>query len=180
MPRPKPGAWSPKPTRESLKPEARSQEPYVQALRLLARRELSETQIRQRLARRGYDGDAIDDAVTRLKTERAIDDERTAGAIARTETRIKRRGRLRVRRQIEQAGIAPAIARRVVDDTFDELDEQELMEASLAKRLRGRTAVDTETERARLYRYLLSQGFEHDRIMKRLSKSTSRIRNGKA
>ena len=77
---------------------------YLAALKLLARRELSEAQVRQRLARRGHDPDAIEEAVARLKEERAIDDARVAEAIARTETSVKRRGIVRVRRQIENAG----------------------------------------------------------------------------
>ena len=36
--------------------------PYVDGLKMLARRELSEQQVRQRLARKGHDADAIDDA----------------------------------------------------------------------------------------------------------------------
>ena len=51
----------------------------------------------------------------RLREERAIDDTRVAEAIARTATAIKRRGKLRVRREIEQAGIAPTVAREALD-----------------------------------------------------------------
>ena len=106
---------------------------------MLARRELSEAQVRQRLSRRGHEPESIDAAVERLKHERAIDDVRVAEAIARTETTIKRRGRLRVRRQIEHAGIAPPTARRAVDEVFGDIDDQALIEAALAKRLRDRT-----------------------------------------
>lgn len=133
---------------------------------MLGRRELSESQVRQRLARRDHNADAIDDAILRLKAERAIDDGRVAEAIARTETSVKRHGRMRVRRQIESAGISASIARRAVDEAFGALDEQALIEASLAKRLRGRSELEDEAEFARLYRYLTSQGFEHDRVMK--------------
>jgi regulatory protein len=143
--------------------------PYVDALKMLGRRELSEAQIRQRLARREHDPDAIDAAVARLKEERAIDDTRVAEAIARTATAVRRRGRVRVRRQIEQAGIAPAIARRAVDDTFGALDEDALIEAALGKRLRGGAAIADDKEFGRLYRYLIGQGFEMDRVMRALS-----------
>ncbi len=97
---------------------------YLDGLRMLARRELSEAQVRQRLARRGHEPESIDAAVERLKSERAIDDVRVAEAIARTETTVKRRGRLRVRRQIEHAGIAPATARRAVDEIFEDIDDR--------------------------------------------------------
>jgi regulatory protein len=143
---------------------------YLDALKMLGRRELSETQIRQRLARREHAADAIDHAVARLREERAIDDVRTAEAIARTQVSIKRRGKLRVRRQIEQAGIQPAIARRAVDEVFAALDPDALLEASLAKRLRGRKRIAGEAELGRLYRYLIGQGFEPDRVMAALGR----------
>jgi regulatory protein len=138
---------------------------YLDALRMLGRRELSEAQIRQRLARRGHDEASIEAAVTRLKSDRSLDDARVAGAIARTETSLRKRGRLRVRRRIEAAGIAPAIAQRAIDETFQEIDPDALMAAALEKRLRGRTRIDDDREFQRLYRYLASQGFESDRIV---------------
>lgn len=136
---------------------------YVDALKMLSRRELSEAQVRQRLARREHDADAIDAAVARLKSERAIDDERVADAIARTETLIKRRGSLRVRRKIESAGIAPATARRAVDANTAG-DDDTLIGLALNKRLRGRERAADDREFQRLYRFLIGQGFEPDRV----------------
>ena len=142
---------------------------YVDGLKMLARRELSEMQVRQRLARKGHDPDAIEAAVTRLREERAIDDTRVAEAIARTETTLHRRGKLRVRMQIERAGIAKATAKRAIDDLFDVVDDAALLEASLSKRLHGRDTIADDREFQRLYRYLVSQGFESDRILKALN-----------
>jgi len=136
---------------------------------MLARRELSEQQVRQRLARKGHDERAVEDAVARLREERAIDDARVAEAIARNETSIKRRGRLRVRMEIERAGVARETAKSAVDGVFDSIDDDALIEASLAKRLRGRDTIDDDREFQRLYRYLTAQGFESDRIMKALT-----------
>ena len=132
---------------------------------MLARRELSEAQLRQRLRRRQHDPDAIDAALTRLKSERNLDDERVAGAIARSETNLKKRGRFRVTRQIEAAGIASSIAKRVVDETFAAIDGDTLLTQALARRLRGRTHIEDDREFQRLYRYLVTQGFEPDRVM---------------
>jgi regulatory protein len=139
-------------------------------LKLLARRELSETQVRQRLARRDYEPEAIDAAIDRLKENRSLDDARVAGAIARTETGIRKRGKLRVRRQIEAAGISPAIAQRAVDEVFEALDPDALLTAALQRRLRGRDSIADQREFARLYRYLLGQGFESDRVVAVLRK----------
>src|SRR4051794_26411327 len=111
--------------------------PYIDALRMLARRELSEAQVRQRLVRKGHGADDIDVAIHRLREERAIDDTRVAEAIARTATAIKRRGKLRVRREIEHAGIAPTVAREALDAVFDGIDADELLQSALSRRLRG-------------------------------------------
>jgi regulatory protein len=142
---------------------------YVDGLKMLARRELSEQQVRQRLARKGHEPDAIEDAISRLREERAIDDDRVAEAIARTETSVRRRGKLRVRMQIERAGIAKATAKRAVDDVFGAIDDATLLEASLARRLRGRHTIADDREFQRLYRYLIGQGFESDRALKALN-----------
>ena len=142
-----------------------SDDTYLTALKMLARRELSEAQLRQRLLRRQHDPDAIDAALTRLKSERSLDDERVAGAIARSETNLKKRGRFRVTRQIEAAGIASSIAKRVVDETFAAIDGDALLTQALARRLRGRTRIEDDREFQRLYRYLVAQGFEPDRVM---------------
>jgi regulatory protein len=138
---------------------------YLTALKMLARRELSEAQLRQRLTRRQHDPDAIDAALARLKAERSLDDERVAGAIARSETVLKKRGRYRVTRQIEAAGIASSIARRVVEQTFAAIDSDVLMREALERRLRGKTRIEDDKEFQRLYRYLLAQGFEPDRVL---------------
>jgi regulatory protein len=141
---------------------------YLDGLKMLARRELSEAQVRQRLARRGHEADAIDAAVDRLREERAIDDERVAETIARAEI-SRRRGKLRVRRQIENAGIAAPTARRAIDEVFGNLDGDALLEASLVKRLGGRETIADDKEFQRLYRYLVGQGFDIDQVMKALT-----------
>ena len=142
-----------------------SDDAYLAALRLLARRELSEAQVRQRLARRQHAPDAIDEAIARLKTSRSLDDERTAAAIAQTELTVRGRGRHRVRRQIEAAGIAAAVALRAVDEAFAGVDDDALLAAAVDRRLRGRTTIADDREMQRLYRYLLGQGFDSDRII---------------
>jgi regulatory protein len=143
---------------------------YVDALRMLGRRELSEAQVRQRLQRRQHTPEDIDAAIDRLRAERAIDDVRVAEAIARTQTAVKRRGRLRVRRQIEQAGVSATTAKKITDEIFEALDPEALIDASLARRLRGRARIADAAEFSRLYRYLIGQGFEPDRVLATLKK----------
>ena len=138
---------------------------YVAGLTLLARRELAEAQVRTRLAKRKFDQDDINAAVARLRSERAIDDRRTALACARTEVRIRHRGRARVVRQIEALGIARDIARDAAAEVFAEIDEPALLEQALDRRLRHGMSLSDPAVFRSLYRYLLGQGFEPGRVI---------------
>jgi regulatory protein len=148
---------------------ARTNPAYIDGLKLLARRELSRAQVRQRLLRR-HPAELVDDAIARLIEEGALNDQRVAEAIARTQTSVKGRGRQRVRMEIERAGIDKATARRTVDEVFAGLDDAALLEAALAKRLRGRTGIASDREFARLYRYLVAEGFDADRALTALKR----------
>jgi regulatory protein len=142
---------------------------YVAALKMLARRELSEAQVRQRLARRRHPSRDIDAAIDRLTKEAAIDDRRVARAIVRHETSVKRRGKLRIKQAMARAGIAAATAVDAIHSEFVDVDDDALLDASLSKRLRhGRTIAD-DREFQRLYRYLVGQGFESNQVLKVLS-----------
>jgi regulatory protein len=131
---------------------------YVLALGWLARRELTEKQIRQRLTRRGLEPDVIDEAVARLKAERAIDDARVAGAFARTAARLKGRGPMRLERDLQALGIERGAARAAVKDILADTDEKTLARQALARRWR-RAERPEPADVARLYRALLRQGF---------------------
>jgi len=137
---------------------------YLTALGMLATRELSSYQVRQRLARRGFAADAVDEAITQLTSERALDDTRTAGAIARTELRVHGHGPSRALRAVRAAGIAADIAQSAIDETFASEDVGDLLRAALDKRLRGQPIADDAAMR-RLFRYLVGRGFAPDRVV---------------
>ena len=67
--------------------------------------------------------------------------------------------------QIERAGISAATARKAVDDVFGEIDADALLEAALTRRMLGRDRIEDDKEFQRLYRYLLNQGFDAERVM---------------
>ena len=133
---------------------------YFLALRWLSARELSEGQVRERLDRRGYTPQAIGAAVERLLQNRTIDDRRTATAAARTEARIRRRGPRRIMGRLIAMRIDRDLAKEVVSELFGEADEQDLLEQTLDRRLRGNTAkLKDANERRKLLGYLVRQGF---------------------
>ena len=142
---------------------------YTDALKLLARRELSERQVRERLTGKGYDQSEIDAAVVRLVEDRGIDDQRVAEAIVRTQSGVKRRGAMRIARELQNAGIAPELAKQTLDSIVSDEDAEATLRAALSRRLPGDRRIADDREFQRLYRFLLGQGFEIDRIRKALN-----------
>jgi regulatory protein len=132
---------------------------YIDGLRLLGRRELSVSQLRARLLDREHPPDEVDAAVTHLLETRALDDARVARAFARTAAKVKGRGRLRVMRELHAMGIAKDVASEALAEVFGDLDERALIRQALQKKLRGRPRVADHAENARLYQYLMRQGF---------------------
>lgn len=132
---------------------------------MLGRRELSEKQLRDRLSKRGHSSASIDDAIARLSAERYLDDARVAAAIARNEVTVRGRGRIRVLRRIQAAGIASELAERATTEVLQDVDADALLSRALERRLRGGRSIADEKEFSRLYRYLLGQGFESDRVL---------------
>jgi len=132
---------------------------YIDALRLLAGRELSVAQCRARLLDRDHGPEDVEAAVERLVEEGALNDERVARAHARTAIEVKGRGRLRIARELHEKGISRDVISGVLADVFGELDERSLVTRALQKKLRGRPKPASQSELARLYQYLLRQGF---------------------
>jgi regulatory protein len=132
---------------------------YLDGLRLLARRELSVKELRDRLVDREHPAEEIDRAIEHLLETQALDDARVARAYARTASKVKGRGRLRVMRELNAMGIAKEIASEAVADVFADVDERSLIARALQKKMRGRPRVANAAEHARLYQYLMRQGF---------------------
>lgn len=142
---------------------------YIAALTLLSARELSESQLRARLKRRELPAPEIEEAISRLKADRTLNDRRVALAIARMESAIKHRGRSRVLQKIRQAGIDDDTAQEAVQAVFEEVDEEAMLDKAFERRLRGKTPKELDDRaRARVVRGLVAQGFRFEAVLKRL------------
>jgi len=132
---------------------------HTEGLKLLARRELSVEGVRARLEDRGYSPEDIAEALARLHESGALDDRRVARAYARTAVNVKGRGRLRVMQELLHMGVDKEIAAEALGEVFGDLDERALIEAAIRKKLHGRPAPKDQGEQARLYQFLMRQGF---------------------
>ena len=145
---------------------------------MLARRELSVAGIRARLTDREHPAEEIDAAIARLLETGALDDARVARAYARTAATIKGRGRLRVMRELSEMGIERDVAAEALAEVFGELDERSLITKALQKKLHGRPRIASTAEHARLYQYLMRQGFSPAAVVAALRKLGGREDSG--
>lgn len=136
---------------------------YVDALHLLGRRELSVKQLRERLLDREHSPQDVDRAVALLLENRALDDGRVAAAHVRTALKVKGRGRLRIRRELQEMGIDPEVAGAALADAFGDVDERSLVTRAVQKKLRGKT-ISSPAEYARVFQHLIRQGFSPDTV----------------
>jgi regulatory protein len=132
---------------------------YLDGLKLLAGRELSVAGLRARLLDRDHTPEAADEAVARLLETGALDDQRVARAYARTASQTKGRGRLRIIRELQEMGIARDVIAEAVAEVFSDVDERSMIDRAIQKKLRGGRKPSTIQERARLYQFLMRQGF---------------------
>ena len=132
------------------------------ALRLLAGRDLTTSQLRGRLLRRGLPADEVGRTLDRLTRAGLLDDARTAAAHARRAVHVKLRGRERARRELEALGIDPEAADRALAAVFDQVDEAAVLERAIARRVEG--PIRTRADLRRLHGALVRQGFAPDDV----------------
>lgn len=137
---------------------------YLDALHLLARRELSVKQLRDRLIGRDHAREDIDRAVEHLLETGALDDRRVASAYVRTALTIKGRGRLRIQRELQEIGLPQDIITSALADAFASVDERGLIAKALQKKLRGGKKISSPAEYARVYQFLMRQGFSPEGV----------------
>jgi regulatory protein len=138
---------------------------YAAALRILSYRFNSEAELRRKLKRKGFEESAIDETLARLREENWLDDERFAGALVRTRA-SKRVGRLRIRRELDAAGVEKEAAARALDENLDAERERTLLfeacrkRASLLVRRGGEDYVNSEEGKAKLAAWLIARGYD--------------------
>ncbi|MFB3854304.1 MAG: regulatory protein RecX [Vicinamibacterales bacterium] len=142
------------------------------ALRLLAGRELTASEVGERLARKGFEREAIDTALARLISDGLLDDRRAAMVRARHSAGVRGRGPARVLAELRHAGIAAGIAREVVEEVFSGVDRAALIDRAIERRLAAAGKEPVAAFRrlhARLVRLGFSSGEAYDALRRRLA-----------
>jgi regulatory protein len=143
---------------------------YLDALHMVARRELSVAECRVRLARHAHSEQEIEAALARLIEAGVLDDRRVAGAFVRTAANLKNRGRLRIQRELQTKGIDRDVADEALAEALAGADEGAMVARAIEKRLRGRTLGPDRAASARLFHHLVRQGYTPSVVVAELRK----------
>lgn len=128
---------------------------YNKALALLARREYSRRDLARRLAARGLDADAIESALDRLVEQGFQNDERFAGAFARTRVAAGY-GPVRIRAELCGDGVADEMIEAALESC--ETDWPQLATELAQRRFAGKNPAEPAVQR-KLLGFLLRRGF---------------------
>ena len=141
------------------------------AIGLLARRDLSEGEVRMKLLAREFGEPEVEETISRLRERRYLDDRSLAEAVARTQARTRHQGPLKVRAHLRRRRIPETLALEAVRAEFPDGAEDEravialrrLQPSPAASRAGGRdgaaSAAERRKEAGRLFRRLVARGY---------------------
>ncbi len=151
---------------EALTGSDRLQRCLAAAYRYLGYRPRSESEIRERMQRRGFDGETIDAVVARLQEQNLLDDQAFAQFWKENRESFSPRSQWLTRWELKRMGVMDDVAEQVVAGMDD---EESAYRAALQKTRRGAPA-EYQDFRRRLGDYLRRRGFNYEVIVHTLEK----------
>ena len=142
---------------ERLDEASASLEAREAALRLLAVRARTRSELVGRLRRRGHAAAVIDAVVDGLAAAGLIDDRAFAELWTDERMRLRPVGRRRLSQELRMRGVPPQVAEEVLDRAYGDNPERDL--ALRVARVRARRSADGPKSRERLYAFLVRRGF---------------------
>jgi len=140
------------------------------AVKLLAAKPRSVTELRERLLEKNWTNEAIvTGVIEKLKEYNYLDDAQYARNVALSKLRQKPQGKRRLQFVMSRKKLDRESVDAAIDEAFEKIPESELIEAAIEKRLRLKGRPETREERKNFYDHLLRQGFDYDLIREKMS-----------
>ncbi|MCS6874290.1 MAG: recombination regulator RecX [Pyrinomonadaceae bacterium] len=137
------------------------------AIKLLAIKYYSASELQQKLRQKGFSDEEIKDAIKRLERYGYLDDEKFAQNFVESKIKQKPIGKKLVKQKLKQKKIPD----KIIEKAVSAIKEEELIEVALEKRLQQKGCPKNQKEVKNLYNYLLRRGFSGDIIMEMLRKA---------
>ena len=127
--------------------------------RLLALRDRSEGELRQKLRGKGYDDSRIDTLLAEFKTLGYINDAAYTGRQAHYLAREKLYGNRRIETYLLGKGISRGEIRQALDKIRQEFPEPEAIRRLIGKKWKGQLIANDDKEKRRLAQHLMGKGY---------------------
>ncbi len=141
------------------------------ALQALSSRSLTTGELRTRLQKRAAQPEEVAPVLGRLRDAGYLNDRRFAESFTRLRVEDQGFGKFRVLRDLRGRRVAPELAEQTVAAAYRDLDETQLIDRYLRRKLRlseAGPAISDPRRLASLYRQLLRAGFTAGKILEAL------------
>jgi regulatory protein len=138
-------------------------DPYDAAVRYLASRPKSVSEIRRHLRAKRFDDAAIDRAIDQLRAQRYVDDEAFARYWVEQRDRFRPKGERAIVSELLQKGVAREVIEVVVGDREPDSEVKRAREAIRRPITRWMSMSGPERKR-KIHQYLAARGFSYDTI----------------
>jgi regulatory protein len=140
--------------------------PFETAVAMLSRRPYSVAELRRALERKFPNSAEVPNVLARLRQLGYLDDAKFAEAYASSLARVRNYGRHRVRRELKSKLVDYRVIDHAVENAFTSVDERELLERTVDKKIRTLRKPMTRSKLASLCQSLVRRGFRADDIMR--------------
>ena len=138
---------------------------FERAVKLLAAKPRSVTELRERLLRRkGTTEAVVETVISRLREYGYLDDERFAFSYASFKVKQRPLGRRRLERDLKLKKVATEVANEALELVYAETSEEQLIDKAIEKRLRLRGRPKNRVEAKSLFDHLLRRGFPFELV----------------
>ncbi len=134
------------------------------ALLLLSYRDRSESELNNRLLKKGFHHDVARELVGNLKKEGIVNDFAFASKWVEDTCANRPMGRMRAVFELRKKMLSDGIIEAVIEEKFDGNTEQRLAHSAAEKKMKSLESYPPDTAQERLYRFLKNRGFQFDII----------------
>src|SRR2546423_1477480 len=155
--------------RQPLDPLKARERVFQRAAKLLAAKQRSVEELRERLLEgRGATKANVEEVIARLREYGYLDDAKFAHSYAALRLRERPIGRRRLQRDLWLKKVDKQTAETALDEIFEATPETDLIDRAIAKRIRLRGKPQTRAEAKKLFDHLLRQGFVFELVSEKV------------
>jgi len=139
------------------------------ALKFLSYRMRSEKEVRDKLKKKEFANDLIDEVIKDLKRINLLDDSNFASAFVRDKISNKPQGKILLKQELWEKGIKEETIEKVLKEYFEDEDEElNLAKNLLEKRKKRYENLDKNIAKRRMMSFLLRRGFSYEIVKQAL------------